>query len=288
MNRALNRLLKWLPGFFLLAVFSFSVQASEHEVVWDKVERGILYTRLEVESLVNGQRAWIHVYNIDTSRYSLRLFHSRELSDNRSLSFDEWYRETGSPVLFNACAEEASNDLQGYFRVAGETLQGRIYKAWKGVLAMGPADGSFPLTRIIDLNVTSFDTNAPSYRDVIQQPMLLDEEGNLRVSPRDFTATRIAMAEDENRNVLVFLTEDPCTLWEMARWLRNSPFGLTQAMSMGSGNAPQVLGQYAPERIYIMGERIDEGSGGRNGSMLTELSSALKLNCVLGIEHISR
>jgi hypothetical protein len=96
------------------------------------------------------------------------------------------------------------------------------------------------------------------------------------------------LAEDENRNTLIFLTDVPCTLWELARWLQTSGFALTHAISLGRGNAPQVLGQFAPRRIYIVGE-TGEGTQARiHGSVLRDLLSSQHLDAVLGVEPLVR
>jgi hypothetical protein len=262
--------------------------ALQEEIVWDKIERGILYTTIRAEEFTDEGAVWIHVYNIDTSRYAFRIFDSMDLPGERPLSFSEWYRQTDAPLLFNVCPEKDEKGPRGYVRLSGTTVWAGMNRAWKGLLALGPSDGSLPATRILDMDSISFDPLDPRFMDVIQQPMLLDEAGNLRVSPREYRATRIAMGQDENRNTLVFLTESPCTLWEMARWLRDGPFSLSHAISLGRGNESQVLGRFPPERIYIVGETGDEDPGKASGSILRELSSDRSMSYILGVEPISR
>jgi hypothetical protein len=288
MNRPAFRLSTGPLALAVLLTLPHSGYATEKEIVWDKIERGILYTTVTTESLRKDGAALIHVYNIDNSRYTLRLFHSRELGRDRPLSFDEWYQQTDAPLLFNVCPDKEGKGPRGYLRVSGKTIHPQLHHAWKGLLVMGPVDGSYPPTRVLDLNNEPFDPLNPAFLDVLQEPMLFDGENPLRVEPREFRAKRVALAEDENRNTLIFLTDTPCTLWEMANWLRTSPFALTRAISLGQGNAPQALGQFAPQRVYIVGQTDEGGQGGIRGSVLQDLLSSRRLDAVLGVEPLAR
>ena len=156
------------------------------------------------------------------------------------------------------------------------------------MLAMDPLIGSSPSSRIIDLEFQSFDPVDPGFNDVLQQPMLLDEKGEIRVEPRTYKATRMALAEDNSRNLLVFLTEKPCTLYEMALWLKNSPFSLKRVINIGEGNMPQALGRFSPERIYILEPGDNDASGQAKGSLLVDLSSKEHLAWVMGPVPFSR
>ena len=290
MERPLLRNVGRLGAICALVVLApaAAVHATEQGIVWDMIERGILYTRIPVDDLGEGGGSWVHVFNIDASRFGLRLFRFQDYPANRPLSFDEWYAETDTPVLFNVCPGEGQGGPRGFYRVSGTTLEEGMRDAWKGLLAMGPADGTSPDTTIIDLEFNAFDARDPRYEDVIQQPMLLDEEENLRVSPREVHATRVALAEDESHNLMVILTEKPCTLYAFARWLRDGPFALKRAMNLGEGNAPQVLGRFAPDRVYVLPGDSNGAAGGTSGWAHLDLSSSVHLDCVLGVESLPR
>ncbi len=273
----------------LLVTFLFCERASAQEIDWRKIERGILYARLETKGLLDqGKTATIHVYNIDTSRFAFRLFDCRDYSLGEALSFEEWYQETDSPVVLNVCPNTIKKETAGYFRIADKTIQGQPCGAWKGLLATGPHDHSRPFSRIIDMRFVPFDPRNPQFTDVFQQPMLLDENRELRVGRRVLKATRVALGEDDSRNALIFLTEDPCTLFQLAQWLKNGPFSLKRAISLGMGNAPQVLGRFAPQRIYILGEASKKAPVKTRGSFLQELSSTQKTPYIMGIVPASQ
>lgn len=265
----------------LASSFLFAPDAATQEIHWKKIERGLLYARLEVEDGLIAGKSRIHVYNIDPSRYALRL--QRDVGDGEGLTFDAWYRKTDAPVLVNIGTGTAVGPPKGIVRLSGETVRNRLLDGWKGLLVMAPEIGSSPSSRILDLQVSPFDPERPGFLDILQQPMVLDEKGELRVEPRLRRATRIALAEDGSRNLLVFLTEDPCTLWEMAHWLKSCPFTIKRAIGLGGGDAPQVLGRYAPERIFIEGGADPVGSRLTRNALIDALSTELRLTHVLAV-----
>lgn len=282
MRETIRRFVGCLLFAGLLFQFFPGEEASGDEPIWNKIERGLLYARLETETLVREEKSVVHIYNIDTARYGFRIFHCQDFPEKKPLSFEEWYQKTDAPILFNIGSSSTTGNHPGYFRVSGKTIQNQLYTAWKGMLAMDPLIGPSPSSRIIDLEFESFDAVDPGFNDALQQPMLLDEMGELRVEPRTYKATRMALAEDNSRNLLVFLTEKPCTLYELARWLKNSPLSLKRVMSVGGGNMPQALGRFSPERIYILEPEDSRASGQGKGSLLVDLSSKERLSWVMG------
>ena len=273
------------PLLLFLLVFSLGY-ASPLEINWNKIERGVLYTRIVTNEVAKGTQVVIHVYNIDKARYAFRLLHWKDYSTHGPLSFDQWYQQTNAPVLFNVCPDPMKNTPTGYFRASGKTIKKQTYKPWKGLLVTGQDARSEAVTRVIDMDFNYFDPEKAMDMDIFQQPMLLDKNKQIRVKPRKYKATRVALGEDKHRNVLIFLTENPCTLYELAQWLRNGPFDLERAISLGNGNSDQVLGRYAPQRIYITGNPAKKADDLKRGNNLNKFSSEKVLSYVMGLTPI--
>ena len=274
-----------LSILLLLLVFSLGY-ASPPKINWNKIERGVLYSRIVTNELEKGKQAVVHVYNIDKTRYAFRLLHWKDYSTQGPLSFDQWYQQTNAPVLFNVCPDPMKNAPTGYFRASGKTYKKQTHEPWKGLLVTGQGGRSETITRVIDMDFNSFDPEKAMDMDILQQPMLLDKNKQIRVKPRKYRATRVALGEDKHRNVLIFLTENPCTLYELAQWLKNGPFDLERAINLGGGNSDQVLGRYAPQRIYITGNPSKKPGDLKKGNNLKKFSSEKNLSFVMGLTPI--
>ncbi len=278
--------LKYLLPVVIFLFISSPGYTSKPEINWNKIEKGVLYTRIVTGELAKEKQSVIHVYNIDKARYAFRLFHCKDYSTKGPLSFDQWYQQTNAPVLFNVCPDPVKKKPTGYFRASGKTFKKQTYEPWRGLLVTGPNTRSKPVTRVIDMDFNAFDPERAKDIDILQQPMLLDENKQIRVKQHKYKATRVALGEDKHRNVLIFLTENPCTLWELAQWLKTGPFDLERAINLGSGNTDQVLGRYAPQRIYISGNPANVTAELKTGSNLKKFSSEKDLSFVMGLTPI--
>jgi len=256
---------------------------SAQEIAWNPIQGGLLYARMETGDLRAGETATVHIYSIDASRYRLRFFSCRDASDGKPLSLAQWYEQTDALLLFNVCGEAEPSVSAPYLRISGRAVQPGIRHAWKGLLVSDATGSARPATRIIDLQFSPVTPSDLTDSDIYQQPMLLDEKGEIRVEPRPYEATRVALAEDRHRNLFVFLTEEPCRLWDLARWLQQSPFSLLRAMELGKGNAVQVLGRHPADRVYILGSARSGHALRRLGSLLEEAATEDTLCCVMGV-----
>jgi hypothetical protein len=278
------------PGFpsvllcvSLMAPFFQVSTVCAQEVIWNALGRGLLYTKLEAESLLAGETDTVHVYNIDAYRYRLQFFDCHDLADGKPLSLAEWYEQTDAPLVLNVCSDVQRQAPAAYLRISGRTVRSRLMERWKGLLVSDPSGRSRVSTRIVDLRFTPFDLSDSNFSDIFQQPMLLDERGKIRVNPRPYKATRVALGEDRHGNLLLFLTEKPHRLWDLARWLQTSPFSLLRAMNLGPGNAIQVLGRSPAGRLYILG-RADSGSPIEAlGASREEAATRETLCCTMGV-----
>ena len=267
----------------LLAAFFQVSTVSAQEVVWNALGRGLLYTKLEAESLPSGETDTVHVYNIDTSRYRLQFFDCHDLAEGRPLSLAEWYEQIDAPLVLNVCSDVEQQMSDGYLKISGKTIQPRLKQAWKGLLVFDSSGRSRLSTRIVDLQFTSFNPSDPYFSDVYQQPMLLDERGEIRVSPRHYKATRVALGEDRDGNLLLFLTEKPHRLWDLARWLKECRFSPVRAMNLGPGNAIQVLGRSPVDRVYILGQAHSRAPIQEWGALREEAATRETLCCAMGV-----
>ena len=267
----------------LMAPFYQVSTVSAQEVIWNALGRGLLYTRLEAESLLAGETDTVHVYNIDTSRYGLQFFDCHDLADGKPLSLADWYEHTDAPLVLNVCSDVQQQTPAAYLRISGRTIRSRLMERWKGLLVSDPSGRSRVSTRIVDMQFTPFDPSDSNDPDVYQQPMLLDESGEVRVKPRSYKATRVALGEDRHGNLLLFLTEKPHRLWDMARWLQTCPFSLTRAMNLGPGNAVQVLGRSPVGRLYILGQVPSGSPIEARGALREEAATQETLCCTMGV-----
>jgi len=283
----MKKIVPAFPGilvFLSLMVPFFQVlTVSAQEVIWHARGRGLLYTKLEAESITAEETDTVHVYNIDTARYRLRFFHCQDLSEGRALSLAEWYEQTDVPLVFNVCSDVQKQVPTAYLRISGKTIQYRFVKAWKGLLVSDSSGQSRPSTRIVDLQFTPFSPTDPYFSDAYQQPMLLDENGEIRVNPRPYKAIRVAVGEDRDGNILIFLTEKPHRMWDIARWLQRCPFSLVRAMNLGGGNAIQVLGRSPVDRVYILGQDHSGSPIEELGALREEAAPREEVCCTMGV-----
>lgn len=286
MQRAMLKCGRMILLMFVMIHMSPAPPAFAEEIAWKPIQGGLLYTRMETGDLRKGETATVHIYSIDASRYRLRFFDCLGASDGKPLSLARWYEQTDALLIFNVCSDAEQGGSAPFLRASGRTLQSGTRQAWKGLLVSDATGNARPSTRIIDLQFSPVVPSDLPDSDVYQEPMLLDEKGEIRVNPRPYEATRVALAEDRHRNLLVFLTEEPCRLWDLAKWLQQSPFSLLRAMDLGRGNTVQVLGRHPADRVYILGPTRSEHPVRRLGTLPEEAATEDAFCCVMGVVHL--
>ena len=110
-------------------------------------------------------------------------------------------------------------------------------------------------------------------------------DGHLSDRERDNVERHLAVCPDCIRAVLdvrSMLESGPIeTPAGLAQRLKAGPFDLVKAINLGSGNSNQVLGQYAPQRIYITGN-----PDLKKGENLERFTSKRNLSFVMGLTPI--
>lgn len=206
-------------------------------------------TRLETQSLLPGLH-WIKwkgtgepdiwVLRIDPQRYCFKVMNFRTEGSSQPLGLWEWMDKSGALAVFNAGQYYPDFSYMGLLVSGGRKLNPRLHRLFQALFLAEPLREGARRARILDLAEEDFDPDNLEYSEVAQSFMLLDRWKNIRVRRTSNIAVRTVLAEDTEGHMLLFLTQGPYTLWELAQKLRDSPFSILRAMSMDGGEEAQL------------------------------------------------
>jgi uncharacterized protein YigE (DUF2233 family) len=211
---------------------------SHAEPEWRWLSRGLGFARVEV--FHDGEEVEeLAVIKIDPGANAFRVFH------HSPQSIAAWQREIQAPVVFNASYFGPGGQPIGLVLVDGKPLGPWRNPRMRGMFVAEPRGISpdLPRATILDLTLTPVDPRKLPWTQGMQSfPLLLDYKGQIRVRSSDKRAHRTVIAADRQGNILVFNTADVYfTLYELARFLKASAFGIDSALNLDGGSESQLL-----------------------------------------------
>lgn len=230
--------------FFLFALMLGGLAATPGQavepptLVWQEFGRGLSYGQLDLGS---GQEETekLLILKIDPNFNAFRVWHGPPRS------IHDWQEQTGASIIVNG----------GYFTPSGEPCglvvsEGRLYgpkanPAMKGMFVAEPKGISpdLPRATILDLAATKLDwNNLPWNQGLMSYPLLLDAQGRIRVKKTNRRAPRTAICTDRQGNILVVHCPGYYfSLYELAKFLQESPLNIEMALNLDGGSKAQLL-----------------------------------------------
>ncbi len=183
----------------------------------------------------------ICVLRIDPQRYRFRVLNFLREGVSEPLKISDWIEKSKALAVFNAGQYYPDFSYMGLLISGGKKIQGRLHRLFQALFLAEPLRGDLQKARILDLAEEEFDPEAHGYLEVAQSFMLLDRWKNIRVRRTPNMAARTILAEETGGNLLLFLTQGPYTLWDLAEIIRDGPFSVLRAMSMDGGEEAQLV-----------------------------------------------
>jgi len=242
---------------------------------WRTLRPGLEMATLHGEPFCRHGSAQIAVLRIDPANFAIRARHYSLTGDGDPPDIVAWQRSTHALAVFNAGQFYPDNSYMGLLVCSGRIVSSEMHPGFKAALVArgGPvaedeesgaerrdaarggsrdrgrdgrsgarsgghkrSDGVSPgEARVLDLTREPLDAKRPEWAQVAQSFMLIDEAGDVRVRKSDRVANRTVVAEDNRGHLLVITSEGAYTLWDFAKLLKQSPLGITHAMSMDGG-----------------------------------------------------
>ncbi len=183
----------------------------------------------------------ICVLRIDPHRYRFKVLNFLREGVSQPLRMSDWIEKSQALAVFNAGQYYPDFSYMGLLVSGGNKIQGRLHRLFQALFLAEPLREDLQKARILDLAEEEFDPEAHGYLEVAQSFMLLDRWKNIRVRRTPNMAARTILAEETGGNLLLFLTQGPYTLWDLAEIIRDSPFSVLRAMSMDGGEEAQLV-----------------------------------------------
>lgn len=197
-------------------------------------------------------------------------------------TLQEWQQASGAAVVVNGGFFQENFKPAGRILVGGVSVGPLRNKSMKGMFLSEPRKGfeQLPKARLIDLKDEGAEETIGQYEQGIQSfPVLLDPKGQVRVNPSSFQANRTVVAQDNQGNILIFVTEKPFfTLYDLGNYLKKMPLGLTFALNLDGGYRTQLSVQLKNFKYLQAGQGETQ-----DAARLFFPEGAVKLPSVLGI-----
>lgn len=222
--------------------------ASVGEAKWVRVAPGVLFALVRAGRYCRSGSPELAVVRLDPARIRIEPFHESEFPPDERSGIKSWQARLGATVVVNAGLYTEDRDHLGTFRRGGKDIGGVTHRSWNGLLVFAGSE-EFPVTgggdradaRILDLSIEADREIADFYPNAVQSMMLLDRTGEIRVRRTERIAPRTVVAELQTGQLLIVVTEGSYTLWEMGALLRESEWGVVEAMALDGGSESNLV-----------------------------------------------
>ncbi|MBA4394565.1 MAG: hypothetical protein C0407_13520 [Desulfobacca sp.] len=261
--------------FFSSAPLKGEEKATSPGIRWQTLSSGLLFYRWEVRS-PNSPVNIITILRIDPDLWSFKVFFNRDPK-----TIKEWQQKTGAGVICNGGFYQENFEPVGRILSNGISLGPFKNRHMKGMFLSEPKKGFENLAKatLIDLKNTKSEEQISSYDQGIQSfPILLDPQGQVRVNPSSFQATRTVIAQDGKGFIYILVSEKPnFTLYTLGHYLKTLPFGFRFILNLDGGARTQLLVQIKEFKYLFTG--LEE----KSETTRLLFPEPLKLPSVIGI-----
>jgi uncharacterized protein YigE (DUF2233 family) len=205
---------------------------------WRVLSRGLSFAEIQVfrdDEVVEG----LAVVKIDPAANAFRIFH------HVPQSIAAWQQEIKAAVVFNASYYGPGGKPIGLILADGKPLGPLRNPQMRGMFVAEPKGMSpdLPRATILDLALSPVNPKKLPWTQGVQSfPLLLDYKGQIRVRSSERRAHRTVIAADRVGNILVFnSTNGYFTLYELARFLKESALDIDSALNLDGGTEAQLL-----------------------------------------------
>jgi len=204
---------------------------------WRTLSPGLTFTEVQVfynQEVVDT----LAVVKIDPAFNAFRVFH------HKPQSITTWQEEIKAPVVFNGSYFNNEGKPVGLILADGKPVGPLKNFQMRGMFVAEPRGMSpdLPRATILDLQAAPINPlNLPWKQGVQSFPLLLDYKGRIRVRESGKKSYRTVIAADHNGNILVCNTGEAFfTLYDMAKFLKASGFGIDSALNLDGGMEAQL------------------------------------------------
>ncbi|MBI5871725.1 phosphodiester glycosidase family protein [archaeon] len=192
---------------------------------WKEIAKGLQFTKIEVYQ-EDKKVDTVAVVKAEPKYNLFRVFNGfnqKTKTLEETLTIEEWQAKTNATVIFNSAqyADKPWGMPLALIKCNG-VVKGLINKHVRGIFVADSLKQGLPSADLLDLR---YDQNKmDAYKEAVQHwPILLDRNGEIRVNPTAWQASRTVIAKDFDRNILVFTTEGGFfTLYNFGRFLKDN------------------------------------------------------------------
>jgi len=226
--------------FVLLGIVSMFSAQSLLGIEWQTLQPGLSYT----EAFLLGQDSEteypFHILKIDPENYSFHIVSCKTNSEPLK-PIEEWCESEDFIAAVNAGMFQPDyNTNVGYMRM-GEVINNPAMNHYQSVFVTNPKNTDLPNAQIIDLDDQSFASVKAQYKTIVQNLRLIKKRGENRWSPQANKWTEVALAEDNEGNILFILTRQPYTMYKFNEILLRSQLGIVAMQHLEGGPEASFL-----------------------------------------------
>lgn len=199
------------------------------------------------------------VIKVDPDRYRFTVHYYAKEGLSHPPTIDEWQRQTGHTVLFNAGLFRENFAYLGLLFKDGQSLGSRRHSTWHGLFVAEPTlTVSAPKARVLDLTTDLFQEDKPAYREAAQALMLLDRTKTIRVRQTGKRAYQTVIAEGHDGQIYILKSLGLVSLHGLGQCLRDTFPAITLAMAMDGGSSSDL---FVTESLWKHGTHPDSRAG---------------------------
>jgi len=241
----------------ILAVLIFtglSASAEDKSIIWDMIEDGLYYSRIDYNQSESKLDSSLHVLKIDPGKWDFMLATASEMNTGRNLTVKEWCKRYGFTAGINAGMYDIDYSRHiGLLQNFDHRNNPSVHSKYQSAAAFNPKSAGAALFRIFDLDVTAAEDVIGDYNTIVQNLRLIKKPGQNRWQQQDKKWSEAALAEDKNGNALFILCNFPLSMHDFNEMILACPLDIAAAQHLEGGVEAQLYFSHGDWEIDVNG-----------------------------------
>ncbi len=232
--------------------------AANTEIAYETIGSGLQLAKVEVRE--GGEKVDTLVFvKIDPNKNRFRILH-----DRNTKNIEEWQALTGATVVFNGSYFRENFEPCSLVISDGQRKGPAFNRHMKGMFVAEPRQGDLPRATILDLTRMSYIADHTAWDQGLQSfPMLIDENGMIRVAPSDLKASRTLICTTRDEAIIVVHSEEAYfSLYTLASFLKKLPLRIESALNLDGGMASELCVKAERHAYVHYGYQMSSGAAG--------------------------
>ncbi|MEN9301685.1 MAG: hypothetical protein RL264_114 [Bacteroidota bacterium] len=210
---------------------------------WTTLTPGMEYREVDapIKSILGDSK--ICILRLDPKMFDYDI-HMATRYDKKSRNPYDWADTFKLNVVFNASMYELGKPLtsRGFLKAGGHENNAVFRENYRSAIALNPKDTTLPKIQVIDFTCDSWSKKKNEYDGIAQGLRMITCDGAATAwNKRNQSCSMMIAANDKKGWFYIIFSRSPYTHNQMIRFMKEMPYGLTNAVYLEGGPETSLL-----------------------------------------------